>query len=191
MKKFNKFLSLMLVLAMVLSMAACGGKAEAPAASEAPAAAATEAAAPAEYVDPFADVADDYDELSQAVYDHVLGEFYTYYMEAMEEDTDAARYAKMAIAEAKMLAAGIFLPTTSKGGNYAIARMAPKTNTPVLWGNDTYRMHDVIVTTDLIAAEDIAAMRAEWVNMVGTGEYEQFVKDYLTEKGYTIKDHLN
>ncbi len=191
MKKFNKFLSLMLVLAMVLSMAACGGKAEAPAESEAPAAAVTEAAAPAVYVDPFADVADDYDELSQAVYDHVLGEFYTYYMEAQEETTDAMRYAKMAIAEAKMLSAGIFLPTTSKGGNYAIARMAPKTNTPVLWGNDTYRYHDVIVTEELIAAEDIAAMRAEWTNAIGTGTYEQFVKDYLTEKGYTIKDHLN
>ena len=112
-------------------------------------------------------------------------------MEAMEEDTDAARYAKMAIAEAKMLAAGIFLPTTSKGGNYAVARMAPKTNTPVLWGNDTYRMHDVIVTNELIAAEDIAAMRAEWIAKVGTGEYEQYVKDYLTGKGYTIKNELN
>ena len=36
MKKFNKFLSLMLVLAMVLSLVACGGETEAPAASEAP-----------------------------------------------------------------------------------------------------------------------------------------------------------
>ena len=86
MKKFNKFLSLMLVLAMVLSLVACGGS-SAPAATEAPAAA-TEAAVA--YVDPFADVADDYDELSQAVYDEVLGEFYTYYMEAMEETSTAA-----------------------------------------------------------------------------------------------------
>ena len=173
MKKFNKFLSLMLVLAMVLSMAACGAKTEAPAATQAPAAAATEAvAAPAEYVDPYADIADDYDELSQAVYDDVLGEFYAYYMEAMEEETDAMRYAKMAIAEAKMLSAGIFLPTTSKGGNYAMTKMAPYSNTPVLWGNDTYRFHDVIVTTEPITAEDIAAIRTEWVNKVGTGEYE-------------------
>ena len=192
MKKFNKILSLVLVLAMMLSLVACGGKAEAPATTEAPAQ--TEAAAETEavvYSDPFADVADDYDELSQAVYDHVLGDFYTYYMEAQEETSTAMRYAKMAIAEAKMLAAGIFLPTTSKGGNYAISRIAPKSNTPVLWGNDTYRFHDRIVTEELIAKEDIAALRAEWVNMVGTGEYEQFVKDYLTEKGYTIKDHLN
>ena len=192
MKKFNKFLSLMLVLAMVLSMVACGAKTEAPAETQAPAAVETEAAAaPAVYVDPFADVADDYDELSQAVYDHVLGEFYGYYMEAMEEESDAMRYAKMAIAEAKMLSAGIFLPTTSKGGNYKMTKMAPYTNTPVLWGNDTYRYHDVIVTTEPITAEDIAAIRAEWVNKVGTGEYETWVKAYLADKGYETKDHLN
>ena len=192
MKKFNKFLSLMLVLAMVLSMAACGAKTEAPAATQAPAAVATEAAAaPAAYVDPYADIADDYDELSQAVYDDVLGEFYAYYMEAMEEETDAMRYAKMAIAEAKMLSAGIFLPTTSKGGNYAMTKMAPYSNTPVLWGNDTYRFHDVIVTTEPITAEDIAAIRTEWVNKVGTGEYETWLKAYLADKGYETKDHLN
>ena len=192
MKKFNKFLSLLLVLAMVLSMAACGGKTEAPAAeTEAPVAAETEAAAPAVYVDPFADVADDYDELSQAVYDHVLGEFYTYYMEAQAETSTAMRYAKMAIAEAKMLSAGIFLPTTSNGGNYAMYRKAPYTNTPVLWGNDTYRYHDVLVATEPIAAEDYLAMKAEWVNLVGTGTYEQWAKDFLASKGYTLKDSFN
>ncbi len=192
MKKFNKILSLLLVLAMVLSMAACGTKTETPAeTTAAPVAAETEAAAPAEYVDPFADVADDYDELSQAVYDHVLGEFYTYYMEAQEETTDAMRYAKMAIAEAKMLGAGIFLPTTSNGGNYAMYKKAPYTNTPVLWGNDTYRYHDVLVTTEPIAAEDYMAMKAEWVNLVGTGTYEQWAKDFLTEKGYTLKENFN
>ena len=194
MKKFNKFLSLLMVLAMVLSMAACGGSnapATEPAATQAPVAAETEAAAPAVYVDPFADVADDYDELSQAVYDHVLGEFYTYYMEAQEETTTAMRYAKMAIAEAKMLAAGIFLPTTSNGGNYAMYRKAPYTNTPVLWGNDTYRYHDVLVATEPIAAEDYLAMKAEWVNLVGTGEYEQWAKDFLASKGYTLKDSFN
>ena len=190
MKKFNKILSLVLVLAMVLSMVACG-KTEAPAATEAPAQSETPAQTEAVvYTDPFADVADDYDELSQAVYDHVLGDFYTYYMEAMEEESTAMRYAKMAIAEAKMLSAGIFLPTTSKGGNYAIARMAPKSNTPVLWGNDTYRYHDVIVSEELIASEDIAAMREKWVELVGTGEYEAWAKSYMTEKGYTLKDHL-
>ena len=182
MKKFNKFLSLVLVLSMILSMAACGAKEEAPVETMDPA---------LNYVDPYADVADDYDELSGAVYEDNLGAFNAYYAEAMAESSEAMRYAKMAIAEAKMLQAGIFFPTTSKGGNFAIGRMAPKTNTPVLWGNDTERRHDVIVTEELLAKEDIAHLREQWTVLVGTGTYEQYVKDYLTEKGYTIKNPLN
>ncbi len=185
----KKFLAMLLAVSMILSMAACGNKTETP---SAPAAAETQAAAAAAtYVDPFADVADDYDELSQAVYDHVLGDFYTYYMEAQEETTDAMRYAKMAIAEAKMLSAGIFLPTTSNGGNYKMTRKVPYTNSPVLWGNDSDRFHDVIITTEPIAAEHYAEIKAEWVNLVGTGTYETWVKNYLVEKGYETKDSFN
>ena len=86
----KKFLAMLLALTMVLSLAACGGNTtpastEAPAAPEAPVADATEAAGPVVYVDPFADVAEDYDELSAAVYELVLGEFNSYYEEAMAE----------------------------------------------------------------------------------------------------------
>ena len=194
----KKLLAMLLALAMVLSMVACGAKTEAPAADATTATTGDTAtgtttgndttAEPVVYTDPFADLADDYDELSQAVYDLVLGDFYAYYMEAQEESSDAMRYAKMAIAEAKMLGAGIFIPTTSKGGNYAMTKVAPYTNTPVLWGNDTYRFHDRIVTTEPIAAADIAEMKAAWTGMVGTGEYENYVKTFLTDKGYEIKD---
>ena len=194
----KKLLAMLLALAMVLAMVACGAKTEAPAADATTATTGDTAtgtttgndttAEPVVYTDPFADLADDYDELSQAVYDLVLGDFYAYYMEAQEESSDAMRYAKMAIAEAKMLGAGIFIPTTSKGGNYAMTKVAPYTNTPVLWGNDTYRFHDRIVTTEPIAAEHIAEIRSTWTTLVGTGEYEGWVKNYLTEKGYEIKD---
>ena len=193
----KKLFALLLALAMVLSMVACGAKEEtaAPAETEAAAPAETEAApeaeTPAEYVDPFAEYADDYDALSQAVYDEVLGEFYNYYMAAQEATDTAERYALMAIAEAKMLSAGIFLPTTSQGGNYAMTEVAPYTNTPVLFGNDTYRLHDRIVTTAPIEAAHIAEMKAKWVELMGTGTYEQYVKDYLTEKGYTTVDVHN
>ena len=183
----KKLIALLLAMVMVLSMVACGAKTEAPAATEA----APEAETPAEYVDPFAEYADDYDALSQAVYDEVLGEFYEYYMAAQEAADTAERYALMAIAEAKMLSAGIFLPTTSKGGNYAMTKVAPYTNTPVLFGNDTYRLHDRIVVTEPIEAAHVAEMKAKWVELAATGTYEQFVKDYLTEKGYTMVDVHN
>ena len=184
MKKFNKILSLALVLAMMLSLVACGGKTEAPAETEA---AQTETAAPAAvYVDPYADI-DDYDELSQAVYDAVLGEFYAYYEEALAESNVSKSRALMAVAEAKLLGAGVFLPTTSQGGNYAMTKVAPYTNTPVLFGNDEYRFHDRIVTNEPIEAEHYNEMKAKWAELAGTGTYEQYVRDYLAEKGYTTR----
>ena len=132
-----------------------------------------------------------YDAMSQAIYDHVLGDFYDAYQIAKAETNVSRRYALMAIAEAKMLSAGIFLPTTSQGGNFAMTKIAPYTNTPVLWGNDTYRFHDRVVVTEPIKAEHIAEMKAKWNEVVGSGTYEEWVKGYLVEKGYTIKNELN
>ena len=190
----KKLLAMLLALVMVLSMAACSeseaeGTKGTTAATEGSAAATN--GAPATYADPFADVAGDYDALSMAVYEHVLGEFYTYYTAAKEETNVSKRQALMAIAEAKMLGAGIFLPTTSQGGNYAMTKIAPYTNTPVLWGNDTYRYHDRIVCNEPIEAAHVQEMKAKWAELLGTGEYEAWVRSYLTEKGYTTKDTLN
>ncbi|MBQ7330904.1 MAG: peptide ABC transporter substrate-binding protein [Oscillospiraceae bacterium] len=179
--KMKKIVALLLAVCLVASLAAC-----APANKD-------DNNKPVTYVDPYAQYADDYDELCQAVYDDVLGDFYTAYTAAKAEKNVAKKHAMMAIAEAKMLAAGIFLPTTSQGGNYAMTAIAPYTNTPVLWGNDTYRFHDRIVVTEPIKAEDYKAMKAEWQNKIGTPEadYEAYVKDFLAQKGYTVKNTLN
>ncbi|MBE6926033.1 MAG: peptide ABC transporter substrate-binding protein [Ruminococcaceae bacterium] len=166
----KKLLAMLLAIAMVLSLTACFGGTEDP----------TEPTGPS--------AEELYLEESRAVYNKVLGEFYSYYQEALKETDVPTRYAKMAVAEAKMLAAGIFLPTTSQGGNYAMTKIAPYTNTPILFGNDTYRFHDRIVTKEAIKAEDVAHLKAKWAEVLGTGTYEQYVKDYLTQKGYTIED---
>ena len=183
MKKFNKILSLVLVLAMVLSMAACGGSSEP---AEAPAAAATEAAVT--YVDPYADIADDYDELSQAIYDDVLGEFYTVYQEALAETNVSKRQALMAVAEAELLASGVMLPLSTNGGLYAMSRFVNYTNTSTLWGNDSYRFHDRLVVTEPIKSEDRAELKAMWAELKGTGTWEDSAKAFLADKGYELKD---
>lgn len=183
----KKFLALLLVAVMAISMVACKTQ---PEPNDDPVTDPTQAPIvdePVVYVDPFKDITD-YDELSAAVYELVLGDFYKAYQEASAEKDVATRYAKMAIAEAKLLGAGIFLPTTSQGGNYAMTKIAPYTNTPILYGNDTYRFHDRIVTAEPIEAAHIAEMKAKWNEVIGTGTYEQWVKDYLTGKGYTIED---
>lgn len=189
MKKFNKIMSMLLALAMMLSLAACGGNASTPTGTTAPAAAGTEAAAAdVIYVDPYADLRDDYDALSEAIYEDVLGEFNTAYTAAKEATTVSERWALMAIAEAKLLEKAVMLPLTSKGGNYAISRVAPYSVSSVLWGNDNYRYHNAIVATEPITTADRDELKALWAELKGTGTWETECKAWLESHGYTLKD---
>ena len=185
----KKILCLVLALVMALTAVACGNKEPAATQPAATQPAATDAA-PEEvvYVDPYEEYADDYDALSQAIYDDVLGEFYTVYEDAKAATSVAERYAKMAIAEAKLMTSGVFLPLGSNGGNYAISRVAPYTATSVLFGNDSYRYHNVVIANEPIKTVERDELKAKWAELKGTGTYEAFAKQYLTEKGYSLKD---
>lgn len=188
MKKFNKIMSLILALAMMLSMAACGGTTEAPA-TEAPATEAPATEAPVvEYVDPYADVREDYDALSEAIYMDVLGEFYEAMETAKATPNVSERYALMAVAEAKLMEAAVYLPLTSQGGNYAISRVAPNTASGIAWGHDSVRFHNVVVATEPITTAHRDEMKAKWAELKGTGTYEAWVEEFLVANGYTLKD---
>lgn len=139
------------------------------------------------YTDPYAGI-EDYDELSAKLYEDILGDFYDAYDAAKKETNESKKWAMMAIAEAKLLESGVMMPTSSNGGNYAITRVAPNTATSTLWGNDSYRYHDVIVATELITAAHRAEMKAKWAELKGTGNYEAWAKEFLTGKGYTLKN---
>ena len=157
----KKFLALILALAMTLSMS-------------------------------FA-VAEDFDveaygTTSSELYTQALGEFYDAYMAGRDEVTNLSlRYAQMAVAEAKLMEAAVYQPGTSKGGNYAISRVAPYTVSSVLWGLDSYRFHQaLVVNEDPITTEEREEMKAKYAELKGTGTYEQWAKDYLLGKGYTL-----
>ena len=171
MKKTTRFLSILLAaVLLVSSLAACGKKGEGEG-----------------MVDELQ--TKDYEEQSSTLYQSELGAFLEIYQDARAEKTDVnLRFAKMAVAEAKLMEAAVMFPTTSKGGTYGVSRVAPYTVTPCYWGNDQDRRHQSIVTTEFITKEDIAALKAIYGEKAGTGTYEQAVKDYLTEKGYTITD---
>ena len=180
----KKILSLLLAVMMVLSLVAC-----APAGGNETTGAGNETTAGAvEYVDPYADLADDYDALSQAIYDDVLGEFYTVYEEAKAAESVAERQALMAVAEAKLLASGVMLPLSSNGGNYAISRVVPYTATSTLWGNDSYRYHNVLVATEPLTVAHRDEMKAKWNELKGTGEWEAWAKQFMADNGYTLTD---
>ena len=97
----------------------------------------------------------------------------------------------MAVAEGKLMESAMMYPLTSRGGTYAMYRMAPRTKDYTLWGSDKDRYHQYVVTTDFIKAEDYNEMRAKWDELKGTGTYESWVKEYLAGKGYTLKDSFS
>lgn len=131
----------------------------------------------------------DYDERSSYLYEKNLGEFYSLYMDAKAEVGNLSkRYAMMAIAEAKLLESGVVNPQTTLGGSYAMSRLAPKSVSTTMWGNDEYRFHNAIIAEDLITLEDRNAMKEKWAELRGTGTYEEWAKSYLEKKGYTLID---
>lgn len=172
----KKLFAMMLAVAMVLSMVMVGSVSS------------SKVVAMSDLEDVVNGLTEDYDENSTALYDYVLGDFYAAYSEAKSIDDASEAWAKMAIAEAKLLETGVMLPTTGRGGNYAISRIAPGTVTPVLYGNDQDRFQNYLIATDIIKNEDRTAMKAHYNEVKGTGTYLEWAKNYLTEKGYTLTD---
>jgi len=138
----------------------------------------------------FPDITDEmtHQEISDALYEYVLGDFYAEYMAAKEETNLSKKYAMMAIAEAKLLEAGVLLPSTANGGTFAISRVVPYTVTPCLWGNDSYRYHQVLaVDGDPLTPAERDELKALWKNAATSDEYETAAKAWLAAKGYKTK----
>ena len=182
----KRILALVLALVMMFCLVACGGDVDVEPSTNPSAPVVSDE--PVVYVDPYADLRDDYDALSMAIYEDILGEYYEIYQEAKAAESVSERHALMALAEGKLLASGVMLPLTSNGGNYAISRVAPYTAPNALWGNDSYRYHNVVVVTEPITAAHRDEMKAKWAEIKGTGTYEAWAKEFLEEKGYTLKN---
>ncbi len=192
----KKLVAVMLTLAMVLSFAGCNQNTDAPEnTNDTQTQGAGEStgentsggeATPSAAVDPYAGKT--HDEVSKELYGKTLGEFNSILDEAKASTNVSERFAKMAIAEAKLLEQAVLVPSNSNGGRYAMSRVAPNTVCPILWGTDSDRFHQVIVATDFIKSEDRAEMKTKYLELKGTGEYEAWAKQYLTDKGYTLKD---
>lgn len=198
----RKIVSALLVMSMAASLVACGNSgsgssdpadesvsvsSSASSESDASASASSESEAEAEE----SEMPEGYDETSTELYNAALGDFNDALATAKKAETVDERYALMAVAEGKLMESAMMYPLTSKGGMYAMYRMAPRTRDYTLWGSDQNRYHQYIVTTDFIKAEDYNEMRAKWDELKGTGTYESWVKEYLAGKGYTLKDSFS
>ena len=220
MKKYNRVIALLAATSMTATLMAGCGKTEAPAQTDTPAQTTetteaattetTEAAATEEAdanlpslvgVEPDTRLAADaYSELwdvdsyqteSSEVYNRILGEFNEEYQKALATDNIAERYALMGVAEAKLLGSGVFIPLSTRGGNYALRRHIPGSVTNTLWGNDDMRFHNVLATTDFVSADDYIELKSKLNDLRGTGTYQAEAKKYLEEKGYTLTDTFN
>lgn len=192
MKNLKRVLCALLALVMVLGFVGCKNNGDdkttpAPNNTTKPA----ESEVPATTVPTTPLPTGDYNAMSAAIYDAQLGAFNTLYQAAKEEQNVSKRYALMAQAEAKLLEAAVLIPGITNGGNYGLSRVAKRSASTVLWGNDSDRFHNVLVTTELISAEDQTHLKAMWNEVRGTGTYSQKATDYLKEKGYTLKDTYN
>ena len=198
----RKIVSALLVMSMTASLVACGNSgsgssdpadesvsvsSSASSESDASASASSESEAEAEE----SEMPEGYDETSTELYNEALGDFNDALATAKEAETVDERYALMAVAEGKLMESAMMYPLTSKGGMYAMYRMAPRTKDYTLWGSDRDRYHQYVVTTDFIKTEDYNEMRAKWDELKGTGTYESWVKEYLAGKGYTLKDSFS
>lgn len=174
-KNMKKLLSMLLVLAMVLSLAVAGVSADA-------------------YVGPDWEAIDamDYDEASDAIYEWNLGEFNKYYQDAKSEVIDLdMRLAKMAVAEAKLMESGVFTPVYGDGGSFAMNRAVPRSVTTTSWGIDEYKWYTGLVCNELITSEDRAALTALWGEAADATSWIESAKAYLADHGYTLTDTWN
>lgn len=133
---------------------------------------------------------------SQEIYDDQLGEFYEAYMAAKaitgsSDEELAQRFALMAVSEAKLLESAVMVPTTSNGGNYAISKLVPHTYSYVLWGSDSDRFHQGLVTNEFITVADREHINEMYSAALEEGidgdTYNARVREYLTAQGYTVK----
>ena len=205
----KKILSLLLVLAMTLSLVACGGGGQSNQGGQSGNQTNNSGTGNTDNTPDDTDTPDDsgsdeggytgldweaidamdWDDASQAVYDAALGEFYDYYMTAKDETEDLEmRKALMAIAQAKLLESGTFLPYSTNGGNYAMSRIVPRTITQVKWGLDDGRFHTYLIANELIKAEDRTALVELWNQAATAEDYFTAARAFLDEHGYTLTE---
>lgn len=180
----KKLVSLLLALVMILSLAACGSgdtptnESKAPEGSAAP----DGDTQPGEFVP--------YTYEDEAVYMGAMKEYYDMLTAAQKLTDVDEMYVEMAKAEAKALTSGVLQIWRGDGGGYRMSRMVDKSYPTVLWGTDADRYESALVTKEILTGEDCQELISMWAELAGTGTYEQAAKDFLAEKGYTLKSDL-
>lgn len=134
-----------------------------------------------------------YDELSDEIYDLVMGEFLDAYEIAKAEVDPNVRMGLMAIAEAKFLESGISVPLQNNTSGYGISKAVPRSTPTISWGHDyEYRgfRNALVVNETPLTPEQRAELTAMWGELVGTGTWYESAKKWVADHGYTLADTI-
>ena len=181
-QKTKDLASLLLCLAMVISLTACGGNDSTNIENIVSSAPVTESASDSE------DAAFTVSYDNEEIYFSALSEFYDLYQQALEADTISMRHTLMAMAEAMFLESGVGIPIYTAGGSYKMSRLAYRTGGYASWMGDMVNYDQMVVTNEIILKEDYEYLRDLWNELTGTGTYTESAKAYLEEQGYTFTD---
>ena len=135
-----------------------------------------------------------YDAQSDEIYDEVMGEFLSYYDEALAEVDPNVRIGKMAVAEAKMLEAGIFIPMQNNTSGYGISKIVPHSIPSISWGADgEYRGYKnaLIINERPLTPAERTELTTLWSSLIGTGTWYEEAKKWVADHGFTLADSWN
>lgn len=187
----KRVLSLLLALAMFFALTACGGGNTTE--STTPNNPDTENNTPEGPSGDYLDFAaldallaeDKYDDVSWTVYEYHLGAFYDKLTEAKAETSNLSlRWAMEAQAEALLEEAAFFIPFNARGGQYAISRVIPRTDTTTGWGLDDERFGYTMVADTFLTPAERAELTAKWAESETEADYYAYVETWLADKGY-------
>ena len=124
-----------------------------------------------------------------AIYESVFGEFAELMEQSRNAETNDGRFVLEAQAEAALLDTAAMIPLTSRGGYYALSRVAPHTKSYAQWGNGQDRLHSLVISDEFLTPAERSDLEAQWEAAVaGAGTYDPAA--YLTEKGHSLADSL-
>lgn len=182
-QRAKRMIAILLTVATLLSLAACGSKPD----QNAENSAAPTGSAPVgtENEPAFSVSADD-----ETIYMNNFGEFYDAYQLAMEAETVSERHALLAVAEAKALEASGGAPMYGPVAGYIMTRLLHASGGYAPWRGTRTDYSQYVITNEIITAEDNAYIKTLWRDLMGTGTYIEKAKEYLTSKGYTFNDTM-
>lgn len=128
---------------------------------------------------------EDKSEVETNVYDGIFGEYFDLYDAAQEITDISERYVAFAQAEAALLDAAAFVPTTTDGGSYAITHAAFRSLPYSQSGYDSSKLKTAVISKKLVTKTERDEMEVLWEQAKENGTtYDPAA--YLVSKGHTL-----